>query len=116
MSLVQANLKRRHFAAVVVVHVAIGIQRRAFWDLKALVVVEAKRHQVGQFRELFRDAAWHHPAAQNLKFNKNQHKTHALSTGTQPTSELIDRDIEDSQIDKFAELLGQRSCEKSKKC
>ena len=84
LSLVQANLKRRHFVAVVVVHVAIGIQRRAFWDLKALVVVEAKRHQVGQLRELFRDAAWHHPAAQNLKFNKNQHKTHAPNTGTEP--------------------------------
>ena len=72
LSLVQANLKRRHFLAVVVVHVAIGIQRRAFWDLKALVIVEVKCRQVGQLRELFRDAAWHHPAAQNLKSNKNQ--------------------------------------------
>ena len=42
--------------------------------------MECKRRQVGQLRELFRDAAWHHPAAQNLKVNKNQHKTHALST------------------------------------
>ena len=70
LSLVQANLKSRHFLAVVVIHVAIKIQWRAFWDLKALVLVEVKRRQVGQLRELFRDAAWHHPAAQNLKVNK----------------------------------------------
>ena len=45
--------------AVVEVHFAIGVQGRAFWDLKALVLVEVKRRQVGQLRELFRDAAWH---------------------------------------------------------
>ena len=75
----QARLKRRHFLAVVVVHVAIGTQRRAFWDLKALVPVEVKRRQVGQLRELFRDAAWHHPAAQNFKVNKKS----AQNTGAQ---------------------------------
>ena len=58
-------------------------QLRAFWGLKALVAVEAKRRQVGQLRELFRDVAWHHPVAQNLKVNKNQHKTRALSTGAE---------------------------------
>ena len=56
-------MKRRNFLAAVVEHFAIETQRGVFWDLKALVVEEVKIRQVGQLRELFRDAAWHHRAA-----------------------------------------------------
>ena len=60
LSLVQARLKRRNFLAAVVSHFAVGrVHRRAFGSLKAIVVFEVKRRQVGQLRELFRDAAWH---------------------------------------------------------
>ena len=41
--------------------------------------------------------------------------TKPLRPDAERTSNIIVRDIEDSQIDKFAELHGQCSCEKSNK-
>ena len=43
----------------------------------------------------------------------------ALRPGTEPTSELIVRDIKDSQIDKFARQCTKTAkfaCEKSQQC
>ena len=54
----QARLKRRHFLAVIVKHVAVvRIRRRSFGDLE-LVVVELERRQLGQTCELLWYAAW----------------------------------------------------------
>ena len=53
----QARLKRCHFLAAFVKHVAVRNRRRSFGDLE-LVGIEVERRQLGQTRELLWYAAW----------------------------------------------------------
>ena len=56
LSSFQARLKRRNGLAVVVQHAAV-IGWRVVRELQVVVAGEIERRQIGQARELFRDAA-----------------------------------------------------------
>ena len=67
--------------------------------------MEIKLLQIGQFPEFFRDATC-------IKRVQLPRSLMELSTGAEPTLELILRRVEVGQIDKFTEFLGQLACQK----
>ena len=70
LDLFQARLERRHLSAIAVVHVAIRIRWGAVRDLQVRVAgMQVKLRKLGQVRELFRDAAWHHGAICQPKYD-----------------------------------------------